>query len=688
MEAFMKRRSLAVRFAFTAGLVVASVLVVMVTIIGFLSAQQSKEAATAILTETASHHANHVEMEIGAAMNASRGLGSLIESTVKDRAHVDRKLLNQYIVTTLKTDPFFFGVWAMVDPHCLEGNDTVNCVDGKELPSTIYSPYAHRSGDTTVFKMVGFNDGVGNEYYTLSHSSGKSGLTNPYVDPLANNAIMTSTTVPIRDGSRIIGVAGVDLVLGSFNSKMRNITPYSKSSAFLIGNNGLTVGHPIDSFAGKSAKLIGLSDSNLLAIRDGKTINQTLIYGSSKVKSHLITVPVYINSETAPWALGITVPESVLMAETTKQILWNVVLGIIGIAFLCLALMIMGKKFAKPIVHIAAQLDEIAKGEGDLTRRIDITSDDEIGDLADGFNRFLQKLQKMIQTIAGNTVTLSVSSENMSRISSTISTTSEEVSSQSAGVAAATEQATANINSISSAAVEMSASTDTVATAIEEMSSSLNEVSKNCQKELKIVTSASQHAHAGKETISKLGVTAQSIGRVIDVINNIASQTNLLALNAAIEAASAGDAGKGFTVVANEVKALARKTAQATDEIERQVKDIQDKSQSAIKAIEEIANVIEDVNSISHSIVSSVEEQSATIGEIAKNVSTVNLGSQEIARNVSESAKGLSEVSKNISGVSDAATDTARGIGQVKTSAEELAKLSESLKAMVSQFKI
>jgi hypothetical protein len=143
----MKRRSLAVRFAITAGLVVASVLIVMVGIIGFLSAQQSKVAAAAILTETASHHAKQVEKEIGAAMNASCGLSSLIECAVKDRSHIDRMLLNQYIRTTLKTDQFFFGVWAMVDPHCLEGNDTVDCKDGKRLLPTIYSPYAYRSDD-------------------------------------------------------------------------------------------------------------------------------------------------------------------------------------------------------------------------------------------------------------------------------------------------------------------------------------------------------------------------------------------------------------------------------------------------------------------------------------------------------------------------------------------------------------
>jgi methyl-accepting chemotaxis protein len=188
--------------------------------------------------------------------------------------------------------------------------------------------------------------------------------------------------------------------------------------------------------------------------------------------------------------------------------------------------------------------------------------------------------------------------------------------------------------------------------------------------------------------MDKLGEAAKSIGKVVDVINDIADQTNLLALNATIEAASAGDAGKGFAVVAGEVKELAKQTAQATQEIQKQIEGMQSNTILAINAIESVSEVIEKVNVISQTIVSAVEEQSATVNEISRNVSGVSTGAQEVSKNVTESAKGLSDVSSAITGVNIAVKETAKGIVQVKTSTVELSKLSENLKKLLKQFKI
>jgi len=342
------------------------------------------------------------------------------------------------------------------------------------------------------------------------------------------------------------------------------------------------------------------------------------------------------------------------------------------------------------VIHPLNQLKSLAAeiAAKDLHGTIIIDRSDEFGSLLESFKLMVENLRMAFSNIMQSTNTVASSSTELSAVSAQFASNTEELSTQTSTVASATEQATTNINSISSAAEEMSSSATSVATAIEELSASLNEVSRNCQKELQIAAEANTHAKNSKDVMYKLGSAAKSIGKVIEVINDIADQTNLLALNATIEAVSAGAAGKGFAVVAGEVKELAKQTAQATQEIKKQIEDMQTNTESAVLAIEAVSKVIEEVNVISQIIVSAVEEQSATVNEISKNVSCVSTGAKEVSKNVAESATGLSEISSTIVGINNAIADTAKGIMQVKTSAEELSKLSENLKELTGQFKI
>lgn len=387
---------------------------------------------------------------------------------------------------------------------------------------------------------------------------------------------------------------------------------------------------------------------------------------------------------------------SIAVGAYKKQVLRHVYAMRLPLALFSFVILLGGifisvlfsRSLVKPIQETITMLKDISEGRGDLTKRLQAKTRDEIGDMARYFNNFIEKLQAMISSITGNAQTVASSAEKLSTVSTQIVANAEQMNSQTATVASATEQATTNINTISSSAEEISNSVNSVSSAIEEMSATLNEVSKSCQKELRIAVEANKHAANSKDVMDRLGDAAKSIGKIVDMINDIADQTNLLALNATIEAASAGDAGKGFAVVANEVKELAKQTARATDEIQKQIEGMQSNTESARKAILEVTRVIEEVNVISQTIVSAVEEQSVTINEIAKNVNHVSAGTQDVARNVAESAKGLSEVSMTIGNVSNVVSDTTRGITQVNSSADELARLSETLKKLLSQFKI
>jgi methyl-accepting chemotaxis protein len=211
-----------------------------------------------------------------------------------------------------------------------------------------------------------------------------------------------------------------------------------------------------------------------------------------------------------------------------------------------------------------------------------------------------------------------------------------------------------------------------VATATEELSTSVKEISQQVGYSANVIGQAMTQASDTNEHIKGLAAAAQQIGEVVKLINDIASQTNLLALNATIEAARAGDAGKGFAVVASEVKTLAGQTAKATDEIASQIGAIQEATRVSVQSIEMITATIAKVNETATAIASAVEQQGAA--------------THEIARNVSEAAKGTAEVSANIAGVSQAAQHTGAAASQVLSSAAELSRNGELLKAKVDDF--
>jgi methyl-accepting chemotaxis protein len=374
-------------------------------------------------------------------------------------------------------------------------------------------------------------------------------------------------------------------------------------------------------------------------------------------------------------------------ANTQKSRIQTLIFMFVALLTSSVLLLVAFKGILRPLQNLLTMLKDIAQGEGDLTKTLNVNSRDEIGELAQSFNIFVAKIRKIIQQLSSNTENIKSSSMGLSSVAQQIAIGSETLLSQSSTVAAATEQANTNLTNISVSAEEMSSSVSTVATAIEEMSSSLNEVSKNCQKELQIANQADQQTKSTQNIMENLGKAAQEIGKIVELINDIADQTNLLALNATIEAASAGDAGKGFAVVANEVKELARQTSQATQNITVQIQGIQNNTKNAVTAIEMIAQIIEEVNTISQTIVSAVEEQSVTINEVSRSISGASTAATEIARNVSESARGLSEVASNISNVNAIMNDSSTGIIEVNKNAVSLSQMSETIDTIVKQFK-
>ncbi|MDY6989919.1 MAG: methyl-accepting chemotaxis protein [Thermodesulfobacteriota bacterium] len=376
----------------------------------------------------------------------------------------------------------------------------------------------------------------------------------------------------------------------------------------------------------------------------------------------------------------------------------------------------ISNSISMPVNHAIDMLKNIAEGEGDLTRRLEIRSKSEVGELARWFNVFVERLHTMIKDIAGNAETLITSSSHLSALSDQMASSADEMTSQSDAVArttgevavtinamaSAAEEMSQNVRSVSSTAEQMSQSMNGVVLSIEEMSLGINDIAASARQGSDVAGEAMEMSKSATDSMNILGEVAKDIGNVTALIKRIAEQTNLLALNATIEAASAGDAGKGFAVVANEIKELANQSAQAAEDIAKRVEGVQTNTEEAVKAIANTSNIIDNVSESSVVITKAVEQQKTAANQISDNVQQANMGTNNIAsdiaeiargandtaRSAGEGAKGVTEVSSNIREVSKAAKDSNLAAQQVSTSAKELTEVAEVLERLVSRFKV
>ncbi len=348
----------------------------------------------------------------------------------------------------------------------------------------------------------------------------------------------------------------------------------------------------------------------------------------------------------------------------------------------------VSRRLTKPLRSAVAMLQDIAQGEGDLTKRLAVSGRDEIGELARWFNTFVGKVQDIVRKISDGASTLADSSTELSATAAEMAGGAAETTGKSAEVATAAEQMSGNMRNVAAATEQMSVNVKAVAAAVEQMTASISEVAKNAEQSAAVADQASKLARLSNSTIEQLGGAADEIGKVIETIQDIAEQTNLLALNATIEAARAGDAGKGFAVVASEVKELAKQTAAATEDIRRRIEAIQRSTRESVGSIAQIADVIEQVNSVSRTIASAVEEQNVTTREIAKNLAQASSGADSVATVVGQSAVASQDITQNIAGVDCAVKQTVQGASRTQSASGQLSRLAGQLQQLVGQFKV
>ena len=365
-----------------------------------------------------------------------------------------------------------------------------------------------------------------------------------------------------------------------------------------------------------------------------------------------------------------------------------VIFGVVIVVLIASIALTVQLIVVKRMRTITAGLKEIAEGEGDLTKRLSSSYNDEIGELRKWFNVFVEKMHIIIADVKKSSDQLDSASSSLAGLSDTMMSSAERTSTMASSVSIASAEMSSNMNSVAAAMEETATNINMVATASEEMNATISQISENASQAMKITVNAVEQTRSASQQVDELGVAAKGIEKVLETIAEISDQVNLLALNATIEAARAGDAGKGFAVVANEIKDLAKQTALATGQIRGKIDGIQATTQGTVSQIELIAKVVSEVSNIVATIASAIEEQSSATREISMNVSQASEGVTEVNRNVAQSNSSAGNIANEIGEVTTSAGQMSESSSMVNQNAEQLAALSRQLTSLVRRFKV
>ncbi|HEY8892743.1 MAG TPA: methyl-accepting chemotaxis protein [Clostridium sp.] len=665
------------------------VVLISLAIIGIFSIYTSKKLITTEIENSMKHQLqetiNQIDKDMQKHGQIAVDLGKFIGTSSSE---LNKATITKTQEEVLSTNKETFGVGVWFEPFKYK----------KDIK--FFGPYAYNEAGglkvTDEYANQKYNYPV-QPWYTIGKNAEKKiAWQEPYYDDTLKMTILT-TTAPIYDDKNFLGVVTADMSLNTIQENIKNIKVGQTGKAMLLGKDGTYLAGVPEKSAMKT-KIT--EDKNTSIATLGKDILQNKEGISYFQDENGKNLAYYKQIPELGWNLVLSIPQKELYAPINKLLINIIILILITCALVSLVVSVFGRYITKNVKEVNDLSHAIA--EGDLTQILNVSSENELGSMGNNLNRMTNNLRELVQKVSGSLEQVVATSEELTASSDQTQQSAEQVSLAIQQVALGSAEQVTITNDTTKIAEEIFTGMEQISNNIQAVTNTSLESFKRAEKGNEVVYSAieqmnniSDKVAMSSHAVSILGDKSKEIGSIVSLITSIAGQTNLLALNAAIEAARAGEQGKGFAVVADEVRILAEQSASAAGNISILINEIQNEIVNAIKAMDNGTIAVKDGISMVNQAGKSFGEILEDINYIAsqmQDVSTVTeeigAGSQNMLGAIENVAKISAESSGNAENVVAASQEQTALMKEVANAAENLTQMAVELQSLMSNFRL